>query len=62
MEKKASHPWLDDVCIAAIQRKNQAEGTPTYESAAESCTRIIAESHRKYFFLAGQDQNFTKKK
>ena len=48
MEKKASHPWLDDVCIAAIQRKNQAEGTSTYESAAESCTRIIAESHRRY--------------
>ena len=47
-EKKASHPWLDDVCVAAIKQKNEAEGTPTYESAVENCAKIIADAHRKY--------------
>ena len=43
LEKKSSHPWLNDRTSETIKKKNAAEGTPVYEEAAAECARILKE-------------------
>ena len=42
--KKKSHPWLDEKCATAIQKKNAAEGTPYFDEERQKCQKVIAES------------------
>jgi|OM-RGC.v1.029077224 hypothetical protein len=46
--QKQSHPWLDDACSEAIQRKESAEGTTDYAEARASCATILHDSYGEY--------------
>ena len=37
--------------VLLSNRKNEAEGTPTYQHAVENCAKTIAEAHRKYLIV-----------
>ena len=45
---KQSHPWLDDDCASAIQRKNEAQGTSDYGHARDACAATLQGSYQKH--------------
>ena len=45
---KATHPWLDAVCEAAINKKNNAMGTPNFPSAQDECAECLNDKHKDY--------------
>ena len=47
-EKKSSHPWLDDHCLALVQAKRQAGGTPEYEQKLKECSEGILHAYQEY--------------
>ncbi len=44
-ERKGSHPWLDEACLRAIQRKHECSGLASFEDAARACTNTISAAH-----------------
>ena len=46
--KKKSHPWLNTRCEKAIKRKNDAEGSATFDDTRAECSQILVEEHLKY--------------
>ena len=44
-ERKGKHPWLDEKCLRAIQRKATSSSTPAFEEAARACTEAIASAY-----------------
>jgi len=48
VNKKSTHPWLNDRCKNAIKKKNSAEGTVHFEKEQRLCTRILGEERAKY--------------
>ena len=44
----SSHPWLNDRCEEAINKKNEAEGSDEFEAARLACAEILATEHQKY--------------
>ena len=45
---KRTHPWLNDRCMAAIQKKNTAEGSEQYDSECAKCMQILGEEKSGY--------------
>ena len=45
---KRSHPWLNERSQKAIQRKNAAEKSESYESEQKACAKILAEERVRY--------------
>ena len=46
--KKKSHPWINERCEAAVRRKNEAEGTASFEEVRQQCSQILAAEHQEY--------------
>jgi len=46
--RKCTHPWLNDRCRKAVERKNAAEGTATFAQERATCTQIFNEERAKY--------------
>ena len=46
--KKSSHPWLNDRCKSAIDRKNAAEGTMRFKTESAKCVEILNEERASY--------------
>ncbi len=47
-EKIATHPWLNQRCVDAIEKKRKAEGVADFTSAAEKCSDILFEEFFAY--------------
>ena len=47
-EIKCSHPWLNQRCREALNRKRMHEDSPTYDQMSRECANIIAAEHTKY--------------
>ena len=47
-DKVYAHPWLDDTCRLALQRRNDAEGTPNYNKARDECSQTFLEARSKH--------------
>ena len=45
---KRSHPWLNQECMDMISRKNDAEGTDSYEALRDQCAQLLKESYHTY--------------
>ena len=45
---KRSHPWLNDRSMAAIQRKNDAEGSEQFDSERAKCMQVLGEEKARY--------------
>ena len=43
---KTSHPWLNERCREAIQRKNDSEGTAEFDENRHSCSKILAAEYK----------------
>jgi len=46
--KKKSHPWLNTRCEKAIKRKNDAEGSATFDDTRAECSQVLVEDYLKY--------------
>ena len=46
--RKITHPWLNSRCDAAIETKNNTEGTDVFTAADAKCSTILREEHAKY--------------
>ena len=46
--KKSSHPWLNDRCKSAIDRKNAAEGTIRFKTENAMCADVLNEERASY--------------
>ena len=46
--RKQSHPWLNEKCREAIEKKNEAEDTPSFEDARSSCAQVLAAEYQKH--------------
>ena len=46
--KKKAHPWLNERCEAAIQRKNSAEGTDRFPDYQKECAAVMTEEYQKH--------------
>ncbi len=40
-EKKSKHPWVNEVCLAAIEAKNASIGTEAFAAAAADCSAVL---------------------
>ena len=47
-ERKSTHPWLTELCVAAVRNKQAARGTDREREAAEECSRIMLQERDKY--------------
>ena len=47
-EKKQVHPWLDDACYAAIDRKNAAEGSRSFQEEQRRCSATLSQAYAQY--------------
>ena len=45
---KSTHPWLDLACEAAINKKNEAMGTPDFLLAQAQCAECLNQKHKEY--------------
>ena len=48
IEKKSSHPWLNDKVEKLVQKRQDAEGTSKEREEAESCSKGILEEYHKH--------------
>ena len=46
--EKQTHPWIDDACRHAIEKKGDSEGTDQYEEKRDECARVLNESFQLY--------------
>ncbi len=46
--EKKSHPWLNTRCENAIKRKNEAEGSATFDETRAQCSQCLVDAHLKY--------------
>ncbi len=44
----STHPWLNDRCREAIDKKITARGTDTEITTRDECSRVLSEEHLKY--------------
>ena len=45
---KKSHPWLNDRCEKAIEKKNACEGQESFSDAQQECSHVMADEYHKY--------------
>ena len=45
---KRSHPWLNERCKVAIEKKHSLQDTGRSQQATEECAVVLAEEYRKY--------------
>ena len=45
---KKSHPWLNDICERAIQEKNSAEGTESFEEKRSLCSQTLKAEYQRH--------------
>ena len=48
MEKKSTHPWVNDRVIELVNNKSEAAGTVQARDANEACSIGIKEEYVKY--------------
>ena len=48
LEKVFAHPWLDDACRIALDRKRSAFGTPLFELRRDECSRAFLAAYESY--------------
>ena len=46
--EKRSHPWLNDRCEKAIQKKNAAENSEDFHMKRDECSKILKEEYQAY--------------
>ena len=51
IQKKSSHPWINERCKEAIAKKNTAEGSADFEAQRKKCTEVLAEEYQNYLAL-----------
>lgn len=47
-DKVWTHPWLNDACRKALQRKRDAFGTPLFEQRRDECSRTYLEAFNAF--------------
>ena len=47
-ETRKSHPWLNERCEEAVEKKNKSEGKDTFAEAQAECSRVLAEEYHTY--------------
>ena len=45
LERKSAHPWVNERCLQAIQRKNESAGTENFSATSLECNRILFEEY-----------------
>ena len=55
MDKVWAHPWLNDSCVRALQRKRDAFGTPTFEIRRDECSQVFLEAYYRYVAKTRED-------
>ena len=48
MDKVCAHPWLNDSCRRALERKRDAFGTSSFEFCRDECSRVYLEDFSAY--------------
>ena len=48
LEKVFAHPWLDDACRIALDRKRSAFGTPLFALRRDECSRAFLAAYESY--------------
>ena len=48
LEKVFAHPWLDDSCRIALDRKRAAFGTSLYELRRDECSQAFLAAYESY--------------
>ena len=48
MDKVWAHPWLNDACRRALQRKRYAFGTPLFERCRDECSQAYLDAFASY--------------
>ena len=48
MDKVWAHPWLNDACRRALQRKRDAFGTPSFEIRRDECSQAYLDAYASY--------------
>ena len=47
-DTKSTHPWLNDRCVQAVQKKTAAERIADYQACLEECSKTFLEEYRAY--------------
>ena len=47
-DKVWAHPWLNDSCVRALERKREAFGSPTFEIRRDECSQVFLEAYYRY--------------
>ena len=47
VEKRSTHPWLNDTVLLAVADKRDAEGTPMDTEKAKTCINVVKEVYDK---------------
>ena len=53
--KVLAHPWLNDSCVRALQRKRKAFGSPTFELRRDECSQVFLEAYYRYVAKTRED-------
>ena len=61
VEKKSTHPWLNDVVVCAIADRRDAEGTPSEAEAARECSKTVMTEYNKWVCNVHDDLVTTKR-
>ena len=48
VDRKSTHPWLNERVVKLVQSKEEAEGTERELEAAEACSTAVLEEYRTY--------------
>ena len=48
IDKSYAHPWMNDECREALQRKQDARNTPLYPSERDACSAVFLNAYKQY--------------
>ena len=48
IDKSYAHPWMNDECREALQRKHDARNTPLYPSERDACSIVFLDACKQY--------------
>ena len=54
-EKLYAHPWLNNACREALERKHAAVGTPEFVVARDACTSVFRDTQKAYVSKVRED-------
>ena len=54
-EKIYAHPWLNEACREALERKHASVGSPEFPAARDACTSVFRDAHKAYVGKVRED-------